>query len=124
MHCIYFLTYFAKHSSICPSYASLDSIYCETGWDKLIVRREVKKLNLFYKFINNEVPEYLSELIPPTISKIFKLELFFNVKKVGTFRISKLRVFHVSSNLNILEMRKYHVTFRQETDTLMFCKVG
>jgi hypothetical protein len=26
------------------SYASLDSIYCETGWEKLTVRREVKKL--------------------------------------------------------------------------------
>ena len=51
------------------SYASLDSIYCETGWDKLIVRREVKKLNLFNKFINNEVPEYLTELIPPTVAE-------------------------------------------------------
>jgi hypothetical protein len=49
------------------SYASLDSIYCETGWEKITVRREVKKLNLFYKIINNEAPEYLSELIPPTV---------------------------------------------------------
>jgi hypothetical protein len=47
------------------SYASLDSIYCETGWENLTVRREDKKLNLFYKIINNEAPEYLSELIPP-----------------------------------------------------------
>ena len=30
----------------------------------LTVRREVEKLNLFYKVINNEAPEYLSELIP------------------------------------------------------------
>jgi hypothetical protein len=51
------------------SYASLDSIYCETGWEKLTVRREVKKLNLFYKIINNEAPEYLSELIPPTVAE-------------------------------------------------------
>ena len=49
-------------------YASLDSIYCETGWDKLIVRQKVKKLNLFYKIINNEALEYLSELIPPTVA--------------------------------------------------------
>jgi hypothetical protein len=26
------------------SYASLYSIYCETGWERLTVRREVKKL--------------------------------------------------------------------------------
>ena len=50
-------------------YASLDSIYCETGWDKLIVRQKVKKLNLFYKIINNEALEYLSELIPPTVAE-------------------------------------------------------
>ena len=37
------------------SYASLDSIYCETGWEKLIVRREVRKPNLFYKIINNGI---------------------------------------------------------------------
>jgi hypothetical protein len=51
------------------SYASLDSIYCETGWDELIVRREVKMRNLFNKIINNEAPEYLSELIPPTVAE-------------------------------------------------------
>jgi hypothetical protein len=51
------------------SYASLDSIYCETGWEKLTVRREVKKLNLFDKIINNEAPEYLSELIPPAVAQ-------------------------------------------------------
>jgi hypothetical protein len=44
-------------------------VYCETGWEKLIVRGEVKKLNLFYKIINNEAPEYLSELIPPTVAE-------------------------------------------------------
>jgi hypothetical protein len=36
------------------SYASLDSIYCETGWEKLTVRREVNKLNLYYDdFVDN-----------------------------------------------------------------------
>jgi hypothetical protein len=35
----------------------------------LTVRREVKNLNLFYKIINNEAPEYLSELIPPTVAE-------------------------------------------------------
>ena len=50
---------------IVTSYASLDSIYCESGWERFTVRREVKQLNLFHKIINNEAPEYLSELIPP-----------------------------------------------------------
>jgi hypothetical protein len=52
-----------------PSYASIASIYKETGWDKLKVRREVKNLTLFYKIYNNLAPEYLSDLIPPTVSE-------------------------------------------------------
>jgi hypothetical protein len=52
---------------IVTSYASLDSIYCESGWERLTVRREVKQLNLFHNIINNEAPEYLSELIPSTV---------------------------------------------------------
>jgi hypothetical protein len=50
-----------------PSYASIASIYKETGWDKLKVRREVKNLTLFYKIYNNRASEYLSDLIPPTV---------------------------------------------------------
>jgi hypothetical protein len=38
-----------------PSYASIASIYKETGWDKLKVRREVKNLTLFYKIYNNRI---------------------------------------------------------------------
>jgi hypothetical protein len=66
------------------SYASLDSIYCETGYEKLTVRREVKKLNLFYKIINNEAPEYLSELIPPTVteSPFFECEKGWNFSNI------------------------------------------
>jgi hypothetical protein len=50
-----------------PCYASIISIY--KGWDKLKVRREVKNLTLFYKIFNNLAPEYLSDLIPPTVSE-------------------------------------------------------
>jgi hypothetical protein len=50
-----------------PCYASIASIY--KGWDKLKVRREVKNLILFYKIFNNLAPEYLSDLIPPTVSE-------------------------------------------------------
>ena len=124
------------------SYASLDCIYCETGWDKLIVRREVKKLNLFYKILNNEAPEYLSELIPPTVAEsnnynlrnrhnisqlanIPKLILSVDYKQIKTWNTLDLNIREVPtfftlkkiSNLNILEVRKYHFTFRQVTDT-------
>jgi hypothetical protein len=57
-----------NNTSMFMSYASIGSIYKETGWDKLKVRREVKNLTLFYKIYNNLAPEYLSDLIPPSVS--------------------------------------------------------
>jgi hypothetical protein len=46
-----------------PSFASIHSIYIETGWEKLKTRREVRKLVLFYKIVNGQVPDYLTELV-------------------------------------------------------------
>ena len=43
-----------------PSFASIHSIYIETGWEKLKTRREVRKLVLFYKIVNGQVPDYLT----------------------------------------------------------------
>lgn len=51
-----------------PAFASLDSLYAETGWDKLKTRRTVKKLCLFYKILNGQAPDYLSDLVPPTVA--------------------------------------------------------
>ena len=48
---------------------TLASIYRETGWVTLNVRMKVKNLTLFYKILNNLTPEYLSDLIPPTVSE-------------------------------------------------------
>ncbi len=56
-------------------YASIESIYKETGWEKLKVRREFKKVTLFYKIVNNQAPEYLSDVLPPTISEITNYNL-------------------------------------------------
>jgi len=44
-------------------YTRLDSIYRETGWEKLSTRREVKKLCMFYKFNVGNYPEFLHDLI-------------------------------------------------------------
>ena len=47
---------------------SIASIYKSTGWDQLKVRREVNNLTLLCKIYNNLAPEYLCDLIPPTVS--------------------------------------------------------
>ena len=52
-----------------PSFASIHFIYIETGWEKLKTRREVRNLVLFYKIVNGQVPDYLTELVPPTVAE-------------------------------------------------------
>ena len=46
------------------SLVSLENLYHETGWEKLEDRRLKHKLNVFYKMINGQCPNYLSNLIP------------------------------------------------------------
>lgn len=52
------------------SYASTESLYVETGWEKLKTRRYYKKIILFYKIVNGHAPEYLQELVPPTVAEL------------------------------------------------------
>ena len=47
-----------------PVFASLDSLYYETGWETLSQRRTNKKLTLMFKIANNEIPGYLKNLLP------------------------------------------------------------
>ena len=60
-----FTTYFVGF----PFTLSIASIYKSTGWDQLKVRREVKNITLVYNILNNLAPEYISDLIPPTVSE-------------------------------------------------------
>jgi hypothetical protein len=66
-----------------PSYASIASIYKETGWDRLKVGTEVNNLTLFYKIYNNLTPEYLSYLIPPTVSETSNYHLGINSQNIS-----------------------------------------
>ena len=52
-----------------PVFASLNSLYHETGWETLSKRRTNKKLSLLYKIINNEAPEYLCNLHPNRVGE-------------------------------------------------------
>ena len=52
-----------------PVFASLNSLYYETGWETLSKRRTNKKLSLMYKIINNEAPGYLTNLLPNRVGE-------------------------------------------------------
>ena len=49
---------------------SINELYDETGWEKLADRRTNHKLVLFHKMVNREVPAYLSNLLPDTLSNL------------------------------------------------------
>jgi hypothetical protein len=53
----------------------LDSIYREAGWEKLSARREVKKLCMFYKLNVGNSPEFLCDLIPPSVGETNNYDL-------------------------------------------------
>jgi len=36
------------------AYASLSSLYAETGWEKLNIRRKIRKLSLFYNIVKGD----------------------------------------------------------------------
>jgi hypothetical protein len=44
-----------------------DKLYSETGWATLSSRSHNRKLQLFYNIKNGHAPNYLKELIPPTV---------------------------------------------------------
>lgn len=50
-------------------FSSINSIYQETGWEKLSIRREKRKLSLFYNIVNHNAPEYLYDLLPQTVNR-------------------------------------------------------
>ena len=50
-----------------PIFTKIDNLYEELGWEKLDVRRQRRKLQMFYNITNSNAPEYLCKLVPPTI---------------------------------------------------------
>jgi hypothetical protein len=46
-----------------PKFSSFESLYFETGWEALQSRRRRRKLNMFYKIRNNNIPSYLCDCL-------------------------------------------------------------
>ena len=48
-----------------PLFASRESLYFETGWETLKDRRTRRKLTLFHRVYNHDVPSFLSDIVDP-----------------------------------------------------------
>jgi hypothetical protein len=70
------------------SYASLLSIYKETGWKKLSVRPEKRKLSLFYDIFSGQSPDYLQDLLPITVGQTNN----YNLRNSKNFTIPPRRL--------------------------------
>ena len=66
-----------------PIFASLNSLYYETGWDTLAERRKYKKLNLMYKIVNNESPSNLSDILPNRVDQAAN----YNLRNSENFQV-------------------------------------
>ena len=74
------------------SYASLLSIYKETGWEKLSARREKRKLSLLYDIVSGQSPDYLQDLLPITVGQTNN----YNLRNSRNFTIPSPGRFHNS----------------------------
>jgi hypothetical protein len=52
------------------AFSSRDSVYKETGWEKISSRRERKKLCLMYNMYHGHAPSYLCDLLPPLVRDV------------------------------------------------------
>ena len=52
-----------------PVFASLRSLYYETGWETLAERSRRRKLTLIYKIVNNDASSYLRNLLPNRVDE-------------------------------------------------------
>ena len=59
----------ARIITVLPAYASRDSLYLETEWEKLIDRRNRRCICLMYNIVNNSVPSYITDILLPRISE-------------------------------------------------------
>jgi hypothetical protein len=108
--------YFARIVTGLPSFASIHSIYIETGWEKLKTRREVRKLMLFNKIVNGQVPDYLTELVPPTVGDTnnYNLRNRLNISQ-PSYRLSTYR-----QSLSVSKRKVRRYSFRLKIFLLQF----
>ena len=133
-----------------PSFASIYSIYIKTGWEKLKIRREVRKLVLFYKIVNGQIPDYSTELVPPTVADTNNYNLrnslsisqpsyrlftyqqsyfpsttkLWNTLDLNLRQLPTIPSFKSKLQQKYFQPKLFLLTFLLETDILVYCMLG
>jgi hypothetical protein len=92
-------------------YTTLVSIYRETGCKKLITRREVKKICMFYKLNVVSFLEFLCDLIPLSVGETnnYNIRNRHNISKT-TNRLSISQQYFFSVDDQVMEFIRYENT--------------
>ena len=64
--------------------SNINSMYEDLGWVSLSRRRLIHRLTLFYKITNNMTPQYLADIVPPTVGdrQIYNLRSRDNITQI------------------------------------------
>ena len=85
-----------------PIFASLRSLYFETGSENLADRRQIRKLTLMYKIVNGDAPSYLIDLLPNRVYNITAYNLrFSNDFEIPFSRLCSYENSYFSSTLKL-----------------------
>ena len=64
--------------------SNINSMYEDLGWVSLSRRRLIHRLTIFYKITNNMTPQYLADIVPPTVGdrQIYNLRSRDNISQI------------------------------------------
>ena len=97
-------------------------LYEDLGWHKLSTRHLIYRLKWFYKIINNIAPQYLTDIVPPTVGERqrYNLRTHGNISQISAQKQCYIKSFFPSTIkkwtmllLDILNSRSLNVFERR-----------
>ena len=89
---------------------SLENLYSEIGWETLDIRRKKQKLTLFYKMVHNLTPNYLTSLIPSTVTETTN----YNLRNSNDIRTVNARTSQYFSSFLPSTIREWNILPEQQ----------
>ena len=89
---------------------SLEILYSEIGWETLDIGRKKQKLTLFYKMVHNLTPNYLTSLIPSTVTETTN----YNLRTSNDIRTVNARTSQYFSSFLPSTIREWNILPEQQ----------
>ena len=91
----------------------------QNGWHKLSTQRLIHRLKWFYKIINNIAPQYLTDIVPPTVGERqrYNLRTHGNISQISAQKQCYIKSFFPST---IKEWNMLPMDFRNSRSRNVF----